>query len=55
MFPFLLIESSAPGWCQGCGRMAAITAKIISKPASEKKAPEIMNLIDIEKRLLEWN
>jgi hypothetical protein len=25
------------------------------KACSEKKAPEIMNLIDIEKRLLEWN
>src|SRR5262249_56436332 len=23
MFPILLIESSAPGWCQGRGRMAA--------------------------------
>ncbi len=29
MFPFLLIESSAPAACQGYGRMAATTAIII--------------------------
>src|SRR5262245_22518620 len=27
MFPFLLIESSAPGGCQGCGRRAPLPVR----------------------------